>query len=164
MYSAGFITLAFSVVRVHAINLTHLTRLRWLEAQAPFALWSMVEAFAAILCVNVPALVGAIAKWRKAKQLKNESLQLREYKCYADEASKKSRKSSRNMSTKNTVCEWPIDTIKVMMVCGSVQALIDLILIILPWFVMWNLKINMRMKGALHVLYSLSAQITTRRL
>lgn len=101
MYSAGFITLAFSVVRVIAINTKHLTRLRWLEAQAPFALWSMVEAFAAILCVNVPALVGAIAKWRKAKQLKNESLQLREYKCYADEASKRSRKSSRNMSTKN---------------------------------------------------------------
>ncbi|KAI9752935.1 MAG: hypothetical protein M1815_000192 [Lichina confinis] len=57
MYSSGLLSMAFSAVRIYAVNYKDLTHVDWLEAQFRFDMWSVIEPFTAILCVNVPGLV-----------------------------------------------------------------------------------------------------------
>ncbi len=62
MYSTGLVSMAFSGVRIYAINYKSETTKTWLEAQFKFDLWSVIEPFAAILCVNIPGLVAGACK------------------------------------------------------------------------------------------------------
>lgn len=62
MYSTGLVSMVFSGVRIYAINYKSETTKTWLEAQFKFDLWSVIEPFAAILCVNIPGLVAGACK------------------------------------------------------------------------------------------------------
>jgi hypothetical protein len=62
MYSVGCITLSFSAIRMWAVNNGGLDWKQWLNSQFPFEFWSLIEAFAAILCINIPALVAGGTK------------------------------------------------------------------------------------------------------
>jgi hypothetical protein len=62
MYSAGFISLSFSAVRIYAVNYTHGTYLNWVTTQFRFSLWSVIEPFSAVVCVNIPTLFAGAAR------------------------------------------------------------------------------------------------------
>ena len=68
MYSFGLVAIAFSAMRIYAINRPSPTFLDYLEYQFQFMLWSVIEAFAPALCVSVPAIFGGIFKWKLARQ------------------------------------------------------------------------------------------------
>lgn len=104
MYSVGFVTLSFSVIRLRAIKNDGLSAQAWLKSQAPFDLWSTTEAFTAILCINVPAIVGALAKWYHDRRPEDQSAKNQEYKYYAAEAAKRSGKSASQKSENESVC------------------------------------------------------------
>ena len=63
MYGVGFITLAFSAARIHAVLNDNLSTKGWLLSQFNFVTWGTIEAFTAIICVNIPCLVAGFKKW-----------------------------------------------------------------------------------------------------
>ena len=63
MYSVGLITLAFSAARIHAVINDNLSTKEWLLSQFNFVTWGTIEAFTAIVCVNIPCLVAGFNKW-----------------------------------------------------------------------------------------------------
>lgn len=44
-------------------------------------------------------------------------------------------------------CVWFVNTVYVMLVGGSIQAFVDLVCLVLPFFVLWSLKVNVWVKG-----------------
>ncbi len=68
MYSVGAVAVAFSAIRIKAINNQGLAFKAYLESQFPFALWSVIEAFAPALCVNIPAIFGGATKLRSMRK------------------------------------------------------------------------------------------------
>ena len=63
MYSVGLITLAFSAARIHAVLNDNLSTKEWLLSQFSFVTWGTIEAFTAIICVNIPCIVAGFNKW-----------------------------------------------------------------------------------------------------
>lgn len=71
MYGVGFITLAFSAARIHAVLNDNLSTRGWLLSQFNFVTWGTIEAFTAIICVNIPCLVAGFKKWHNRRMISN---------------------------------------------------------------------------------------------
>ena len=72
MYGVGFITLAFSAARIHAVLNDNLSTKGWLLSQFNFVTWGTIEAFTAIICVNIPCLVAGFKKWHYRRMILND--------------------------------------------------------------------------------------------
>jgi hypothetical protein len=65
MYSTGYVSMAFSAMRIVSVNYEYTSFLGFTYAQFRFDLWASLEMFAAAVCVNVPTLYAGASRLRK---------------------------------------------------------------------------------------------------